>query len=296
MSQLVECVPNFSEGRDQNIIDEIIQAIEAVDDIQSLHQTSDYDHNRTVVTYVGTPHAVQEAAFKAIERASQLIDMTKHTGVHPRIGATDVVPFVPIQNVTMQDCVNIAHQLGKRVGEQLNLPVYLYENAAIREERRNLATIRRGQYEALKTKIKLPEYQPDFGIAALGKAGAVVIGARKPLIAYNVYLVTEDITIAKKIARTIRESNGGLKGVKALGLFVKGRAQVSTNLTDYQSTPIYRVMEAIRIEAEKFGTSIYESELIGLMPQDALIESAALYLQLPDLNANSLLENRIKYE
>lgn len=293
MKKMIECVPNFSEGRRQDVIDAIADSISSVNDVHLLHVTSDYDHNRTVMTYVGSPDAVMLAAYNAIKTASELIDMTQHSGVHPRIGATDVVPFIPLDGATMQDCIEIAQKLGRKVGDELGLPVYLYEQAAIRPERRSLAIIRRGQYEALVHSITEPERSPDYGKAEMGSAGAVTIGARKPLIAYNVYLTTDDVKIAQKIARTVRESSGGLQGVKALGLLVKGRAQVSMNLVDYANTPIYRVMELIRIEAEKLGVQIYESELIGLMPQDALIQSAAWYLQLPQLDASRLLEHQI---
>lgn len=293
MPPLIECVPNFSEGRREDVIDAIVETIEKVKDIQLLHRTSDPDHNRTVVTFAGYPDAVVQAAYNAIEIAAKLIDMNEHTGVHPRIGATDVIPFVPLKGATMESCIQIARLLGQRVGANLGLPVYLYEYAAVRPERRNLAIIRRGQYETLCTTITTPERYPDYGPAKLGSAGAVSIGARKPLIAYNVYLRTEDVEVAKKIARTIRGSSGGLSGVKALGLFVKGRAQVSMNLVDYELTPLYRVIELIRLEAEKLGTQIHETELIGLMPQDALIQSAAWYLQIPHLRASHLLENRL---
>lgn len=294
MKKIIECVPNFSEGRRQDVIDAIADSISSVDNAHLLHVTSDHDHNRTVMTFAGSPQAVMTAAFNAIKIASELIDMRQHSGVHPRIGATDVVPFIPLDGATMQDCIEIARQLGQRVGEELGLPVYLYEQAALLPERRNLATIRLGQYEGLVGLIAQPDRQPDYGKAEMGSAGAVTIGARKPLIAYNVYLTTDDVSIAQKIARAIRGSSGGLTGVKALGLLVKGRAQVSMNLVDYENTPIYRVMELIRLEAQKLGVQIYESELIGLMPQDALIQSAAWYLQLPQLDASQLLENHLK--
>jgi len=293
MAQIIECVPNFSEGRSEHVITAIAEVIDAVKDVELLHITSDVDHNRTVMTFVGSPDGVMEAAYNAIVLASKLIDMKQHKGVHPRIGATDVVPFIPIEGVTMDDCIRIARRLGQRVGDELGLPVYLYENAAVRPARRSLSVIRRGQYEELQKKIVEAEHYPDYGPAAMGSAGAVTIGARKPLIAYNVYLTSDDVEIAKKIARAIRGSSGGLTGVKALGLFVNGRAQVSMNLTDYENTPIYRVMELIRLEAEKLGTGIYESELIGLMPQDALLQTAAWYLQLPDLRGTDLLENHL---
>jgi glutamate formiminotransferase len=294
MAQIIECVPNFSEGRSSHVIEAIADVISGVKDVHLLHTTSDHDHNRTVMTFVGSPRAVMEAAYNAIELASKLIDMKQHSGVHPRIGASDVVPFIPIEDVTMDDCVRIARRLGQRVGDELGLPVYLYEYAAIRPERQNLSMIRRGEYETLQREINSAERYPDYGPAAMGSAGAVTIGARKALIAYNVYLTTDDVSVAQKIAQAIRGSSGGLTGVKALGLLVNGRAQVSMNLTDYQATPIYRVMELIRLEAAKLGTQVYESELIGLLPQDALIQSAAWYLQLPNLDASQLLENRLQ--
>jgi glutamate formiminotransferase len=293
MSQIVECIPNFSEGRRIEVVDSIVKAIEAHNDIRVLHRTSDADHNRSVITFVGSPDAVMEAAFRAIRTAADLIDLEQHQGVHPRIGATDVVPFVPIEDMTMEDCVRLARKLGQRVGDELSIPIYLYEEAALRPERKNLANLRKGQYEGLKELISTAERYPDYGPAILGAAGATVIGARKPLIAFNVFLNTEDIHIAEIIARNIRGSSGGLVEVKALGLKVKGKAQVSMNLTDYKRTPIYRVMEILRMEAAKLGVSILRSELIGLMPQDALVETAAWYLQLPDLKADLLLENRL---
>lgn len=293
MAQIIECVPNFSEGRSEHVIKAIAEVIDAVKDVNLLHTTSDVEHNRTVMTFAGSPDAVMTAAYNAIKLASKLIDMKQHSGVHPRIGATDVVPFIPIEDVSMNDCIKLARRLGQGVGDELGLPVYLYGEAAIRPERRDLAIIRRGQYETLIGEISQANRYPDYGPAVMGSAGAISIGARKPLIAYNVYLTTDDVTIAQKIARAIRGSSGGLRGVKALGFFVNGRAQISMNLTDYQTTPIYRVIELIRIEAKKFGTGIYESELIGLMPEEALIQTASWYLQLPDLSIEDMLENRL---
>ena len=217
--------------------------------------------------------AVEEAAFQAIRRASELINLDHHSGSHPRLGATDVVPFVPISNISMEDCIKMARRLGERVSRELNIPVYLYEKAANRPERVNLENIRRGQYEGLRTEIETnPERKPDFGPSRLGPAGATVIGARYPLIAYNVYLNTDDIDIAKKIAKKIRQSSGGLPSVKALGMLVEGRAQVSMNLTDYHQTSVWRVVEEIRSEARQYGTEVHHCELIGIIPQEALIE------------------------
>ncbi len=290
--QWVECVPNFSEGKRPEIIQEIISSITGV---TLLGYESDPDHNRTVVTFVGQPEAVLEAAYNAIATAARLIDMEHHQGQHPRLGATDVVPFIPIEGVTMQDCVDLARRLGQRVGAELDIPVYLYEAAATRPDRQNLADIRRGEYESLKQDILTnPDRQPDFGPARLGKAGAVVIGARAPLIAYNVYLTTDNIEIAKEIARSIRHSSGGLRFVKAIGLLVKGKAQVSMNLTNHTHTPIHRVVEMIRREAARYGVSVESSELVGLIPQQALFDSAQWYLQLDNFQSERVLEIQLK--
>lgn len=294
MRKIVECVPNFSEGRRKEVIDRIVEAVATVPGVHVLDVQSDADHNRTVVTFAGEPEAVEEAAFRGIQEAAELIDMDLHRGEHPRMGAADVVPFVPIKNVTMEDCVAIVRRVGERVGRELDIPIYLYEEAATRPERRNLADVRRGEYEGIKTEIETrPEREPDFGPRHVGKAGATAIGARPPLIAYNVYLGTDDVEIAKAIARAVRHSSGGLRYVKALGLLVKGRAQVSMNLTDYRQTPVHRVVEMIRREAERYGVSVVESELIGLIPNEALAEAAAFYLQLGDFSSHQILENRL---
>ena len=295
MPPVMECVPNFSEGRNQETINAILDAIQNINAVQLLHHTSDTDHNRTVVTFAGEPTAVMEAAFAAIKTAAELIDMELHQGVHPRLGATDVVPFVPLRDITLEQCADFARQLGQRVGTELDLPVYLYEAAATRPERLNLADIRRGQYEILKSTITLPEREPDFGSAKVGRAGAVIMGARKPLIAFNVFLNTSDVTIAQNIAKAIRQSNGGLVGVKALGLLVKGQAQVSMNLTDYRRTPVFRVMEVIRREAVQYGIAVQRSELIGLIPQDALLDTARWYLQLHESDNRQILEHLLEF-
>lgn len=292
---LVECVPNFSEGRRREVIEAIVSAITGAAPVHVLDVESDPDHNRTVVTFVGAPEDALEAAFAGIAKAAELIDMEQHRGAHPRMGAADVVPFVPIRGVTMQECVELAHRLGKRVGEELGLPVYLYEEAATRPERRNLADVRRGEYEGLKEEIATnPDRAPDYGPAQVGPAGAVIIGARAPLIAYNVYLNTDDVEIAKRIARAVRHSSGGLRYVKALGLLVEGQAQVSMNLTNYRRTPIARVMELIRREAARYGVTVTHSEVVGLIPRDALIEAARYYLQLDSLTPEQILENRLE--
>ena len=292
---LVECVANFSEGRRDEVIAAIIAAIEAVPGVTLLDLHQDADHNRCVVTFAGGPDAVVDGAFAGVACAAQLIDMDAHQGQHPCIGAADVVPFVPLEEVTLEDCAELARNLGQRVGTELQIPVYLYEAAASRPERANLANLRRDGYEGLKTVIVTdPDWQPDYGPAALGKAGASAIGARPPLIAYNIYLTTNDVEIARKIAATVRYSSGGLACVKALGLLVQGRAQVSMNLTDYRQTSLAQVVEFVRREAARYGTAIHSSELVGLIPQQALLDAAQWYLQLDNLQPDSLLEERLR--
>ncbi len=294
MTQLVECIPNFSAARPE-VVDQIVAALKAVPEIQLLDRTSDADHNRSVLTFVGSPQAVEEAAFQVIRKAAELIDLNQHSGVHPRIGAADVVPFVPLAGVTMEECVAMARRLGQRVGSELGIPVYLYENAATRPERARLENVRKGQYEGLKSEIESnPERAPDFGPARLGPAGAVAIGARQALIAFNIYLTTDKVEIAQNIAKTIRESSGGLPYVKALGLLVAGRAQVSLNLTNFHETPLHLVMESVRAEAQQAGVEIHHSELIGLIPQAALTDAAASYLHLDAFKPEQVLENRLE--
>ncbi len=292
MDALVECVPNFSEGRRRDVIERIAAAAASVP-IHILDVSSDADHNRSVLTLVGRPHDAAEAAFRAIAAAAECIDLTAHQGVHPRVGAADVVPFVPLRAVTLADCAALAHRVGARVGSELSLPVYMYEAAAQRPERGDLAFIRRGGYEALKLRIMEPDWQPDYGPAELGPAGAVVIGARGPLIAFNVYLDTDDVTIAQQIARTIRTSGGGLPALKALGLLVGGSAQVSMNLTDFRKTSLHAVMGAVRDEAASHGVSVTRSELIGLIPEMALLDYALEDLQLPAQSRDNILEFRL---
>jgi glutamate formiminotransferase / formiminotetrahydrofolate cyclodeaminase len=292
---LVECIPNFSEARRPEVVEKIIQAIADVAGVTVLDRHSDMDHNRTVVTFVGSPEAVEEAAFQAIAKAAKLIDLDQHRGEHPRLGATDVVPFVPIRDISMQACVEMARRLGQRVGEELSIPVYFYEEAATRPEHKNLENVRRGEYEALKEEIGVrPERDPDFGPARVGKAGATIIGARQPLIAFNVFLTTNDVSIAQKIAKAVRNSSGGLRFVKALGLLVEGRAQVSMNLTNFRQTPIARVVEIIRREAERYGVGIRNCEMVGLVPQEALVDAAVWYTQLDMFDpAEQILEIRL---
>ena len=291
---IVECIPNFSDARRPEVVEAIIAAIASVEGVNILDRHSDMDHNRTVITFVGRPEGVEEAAFQAIAKAGELIDLDQHQGEHPRIGATDVVPFVPISGISMVECVEIARRLGKRVGEALKIPVYLYEEAATRPERVNLENIRRGQYETLKQEIgEVPAREPDFGPSRLTGAGATVIGARQPLIAYNVYLTTDDVAIANKIARAIRHSSGGLRYVKAMGVLVEGLAQVSMNLTNYRRTSMASVVEMIRREAHRYGVDVHHSELVGLVPNQALVDAAVWYMQMDQFEAGQILENQL---
>lgn len=293
-SPLVECVPNFSEGRRPDVVEQIKGTIAGVKGVYVLDYHSDEDHNRSVITFVGHPDAVEEAAYRAIKEAAKLIDLNDHEGEHPRIGATDVVPFVPIRDVSMEDCVEMARRLGQRVGSDLNVPVYLYEQAATRPDRKRLENIRRGEYEGLKAEIESdPERSPDFGPSEMGAAGATVIGAREFLIAYNVYLTTDNKDIADRIARAVRRSSGGLRYVKALGMLVDGRAQVSMNLTNFHRTPIARVVEFIRREASRYGVAIHHSELVGLIPQRALVDAAVWYTQMDQFDPEQVLESRM---
>ncbi len=294
MQRIVECVPNFSEGRRPEVLNAIAEAIRSHADVRLLDIERDADHNRSVFTLVAPPEALVPAMFDAIQTAAGLINLDQHRGQHPRIGATDVVPFVPVRGVTMEECIALARELGRRVGDELGIPVYLYEQAATRPDRVNLADVRRGEYEGLKAEIETDaDRVPDFGPARLGPAGATVIGARAPLIAFNVYLNTSNVEIAKAIAKAVRHSNGGLRYVKALGLLVNGKAQVSMNLTDFTKTPVHRVVELVRLEAARYGVSVESSELVGMIPQQALVDAAAWYLQLHNLESTMVLENRL---
>lgn len=286
---IIEAVPNFSEGRRPEVVEALRRAIQ-VPGVLLLDSSSDADHNRSVLTVAGNPEAVVEGLFQAVKVAAEAIDLFTHRGAHPRLGATDVVPLVPIQGITLQECATLATALGKRIGEELQIPVYLYEAAATRPERKNLANLRKGEFEGLLQGIHLPERVPDFGPAQLGSAGATVVGARQFLVAYNFYLNTDRVEIAKAIAKSIRESSGGLPGVKALGLLVEGRAQVSMNLVDYTQTPLHVVMERVSELAGKQGFEVAESELIGLIPQEVIVQAAAHFLKLPNMNASRMVE------
>jgi len=294
---IVEVVPNFSEGRDAAKVDAIIEAIRSVRGIAILDRELDADHNRSVVTFAGPAASVVEAAFRGVERAVSLIDLRHHTGVHPRIGAADVVPFVPVEGVTLEDCVRLANELGQRMWERLRVPVYLYEAAARRPDRVNLENIRRGQFEGLREEVRTnPDRRPDFGDAELHpSAGATVVGARKFLIAYNINLNTADVEIAKRIAKAIRFSSGGFRYVKSMGVPLASRnlAQVSMNLTDFEQTPMHRVFEAVRAEAARYGAAIVGSEIVGLIPKRALEMTAEWYLQVENFHPSLVLENRL---
>jgi glutamate formiminotransferase/formiminotetrahydrofolate cyclodeaminase len=297
MNRIVECVPNFSEGRRQEVIDAIVEAITSAGDIYLLGREMDADHNRAVITIAGPPELIGEAAVRGVEAAMRHIDLTKQHGEHPRIGAADVVPFVPIRGVSLADCVEIAKRTGREIAERLKIPVYLYEAAAARPDRVNLENIRRGQFETLRQEIGTnPERRPDFGEARIHEtAGATVVGARKPLIAYNINLHTADVGIAKYIATRVRFSSGGFRYVKAMGVLLKDRnqAQVSMNLTDFQQTSMELVFETVRREAERYGVSIASSEIVGLIPQRALEKTAEYYLRVENFKPEMILENRL---
>ncbi len=294
MQQLVECVPNFSDGRNPEVYNGIADAIRAVPGANVLDVSADPDHNRTVITFVGPPTTVEEAAFRAIALAAQQINLDEHEGEHPRIGATDVCPFIPIQNITSQECVEMAHRLGKRVGEELGIAVYLYGNAATRPNRKKLSAIRKGQYELWKEEVATnPDRQPDYGPAEAKSWGATVIGVRPFLIAYNLYLNSDDVAVADRIARAVRFSSGGLRFVQAKGFLREGQAQVSMNLTNFDKTPIYRVQEMVKREAAQVGLTVTKAELVGLIPQKALLATAKWYLQLDEMRDGQVLEYRL---
>jgi len=297
MNRIVECIPNFSEGRRGEVVDAIVNALTSVPDVYLLRREMDADHNRAVITIVGAPETIGEAVIRGVEVAAKQIDLTKHTGEHPRIGAADVIPFVPIRGITLEECVEIAKKVGREIATRLKIPVYLYEAAATRPERKNLENIRRGQFEVLRNEIAThPDRAPDFGEPRIHPtAGATVVGARKPLIAYNINLNTSDVSIAKNIAKRIRFSSGGLPYVKAMGLLLKDRnqVQVSMNLTDFEQTPLHLVFETVRAEAAKHDVSIAGSEIIGLIPEKAIEQAAEFYLRVENFRTDMVLENRL---
>ncbi len=298
MSKLVECVPNFSEGRRPEVIEAIADEVRNVPNVRLLDVKADASHNRVVVTFVGEPQAVKQAAFNACKKAAELIDMEKQQGEHPRIGATDVIPFIPVKNMSMEECVQLADELAQEIAAKLDIPVYLYEEAAKIPTRKALPDIRKGQYEGLKTEITKPERLPDYGPARMHpSAGATVIGARQFLIAYNINLDTSDVRIAKKIANCIREAKGGFKYVRAMGVSVEidGRdvAQVTINMINFNGTPLFRVFETVKSEAARYGVNVIGSEIIGLTPMQALLDVAEFYLRLDGFDRKQVLEDNL---
>ena len=292
--QLIECVPNFSEGRRQDVIDEIVSCFKGKKGVYLLDSRADEDHNRLVISLVGAPAPIQDALIEAAKTALKHIDMNTHQGGHPRIGAVDVVPFTPIKGVSMEECIEMAHKFGERYYKETGIPVYFYEDAAMRPERKRLEVIRKGQYEVLKEEAKTnPDRKPDVGEAHLHPtAGATVIGARKFLVAFNVNLGTSDVAIAKKIANAVRSSSGGFAHVKGIGLALeeRGIVQVSMNLVDYEKNSLYRVLETVRMEAKRYGVEVIETEVYGMIPVNAILESAAYYLQIADFDPAQVLE------
>ncbi|HXN93973.1 MAG TPA: glutamate formimidoyltransferase [Candidatus Acidoferrales bacterium] len=298
MKRLIECVPNFSEGRDAAKVDTIVAAMSSVPGVYVLDREMDADHNRSVVTLAGEPDAVAEAALLGTGKAMELIDLTKHKGAHPRVGATDVLPFIPIDGVTIEDCVALARRVGSEIWKRYRIPVFFYEAAATRPDRVNLENVRRGQFEGLREEFKKNhDRQPDVGDPKLHPtAGVTVVGARKFLVAYNVNLNTSDIGIANKIAKAIRFSSGGLRYVKSMGVELKARnlAQVSINLTDFEQTPMHRVYEMVKREAERYGVMPVGSEIVGLVPKKAIEMAADFFLQLENFSPAQVFENKLE--
>lgn len=296
MAKIIECIPNFSEGRDKVTIDKIIDTLRGREGIKLLDYSSDKDHNRTVVTFVGAPEMVYEGILAMADKVYEYIDMRKHNGEHPRMGALDVVPIVPVSDVTMDECIELAKRVGKEIAKKYNVPVYLYEDAATKDNRRNLAVVRKGQYEGFFQKIKEEGWEPDFGPREMNeKSGCAAIGARVPLIAFNVNLDTDNIEIAQNIAKVVRHIGGGLRYVKAMGVELKERriVQVSMNLVNYEKTAVYRAFEMVKIEAKRYGVNVIGSEVIGLVPMAALIDCAEYYLQIENFSQDQILEKRI---
>jgi len=295
MERLVLCIPNFSEGRRTKAIDAIVEEVRKVKEVKLLDVKADVNHNRVVVTFIGGPEAVKKAAFLSCAKATSLINMEEHHGEHPRIGATDVIPFIPVRNITLEECARLANDVAREIAEKLEIPVYLYEAAAKRPELKRLPDVRKGQYEGLKQEISTPERKPDYGPSRMHPtAGATVVGARNFLIAFNVNLGTNDLKIAKRIANTLREARGGYRGVRAIGVMLDDRkvSQVST-MVDFVETPLYRVFETVKFEAARYGVNVIGSEVIGLTPARALVDAADFYLRLEDFASNQVLENNL---
>lgn len=297
MAKLVECIPNFSEGRDQTVIDKLSEVGKSVAGVTLMDVQSDATHNRCVFTLVGSPEGIEEVAFRLCKTASELIDMTKHEGAHPRMGATDVIPFVPTMNVTVAECVEMSKRVAERIWNELEIPSFLYEDSATSPDRVNLAKVRKGQFEGMPEKLLLPEWAPDYGERKIHPtAGITAIGARFPLVAFNVNLNTDNVEIAKAIAKSIRGSSGGYKYCKAIGLLLEDRnqAQVSMNMVNYEGTPLYRVFETIRFEAARWGVSVAGTELVGLTPAKALVDAAEYYLQIENFDyQKQVMENEL---
>ncbi|HVN96489.1 MAG TPA: glutamate formimidoyltransferase [Syntrophorhabdaceae bacterium] len=296
MNKIMETVPNFSEGRSDATIAQILACFKDRDGVKLLDLHRDVDHNRMVVTAVGEPHALKHAVVEAVGVAIQLIDMRTHRGEHPRMGAVDVIPFIPVRNVTMEDAIALSKEVAKTIWAKYRLPVFLYEESASTPDRKDLAHVRKGQFEGMAEKLMADEWKPDFGEREMHPtAGVVAVGARMPLIAFNVNLDTNDIEIARRIARTVRYSSGGLKYCKAIGIALKQRnvAQVSMNMTDYTQTPLYQALELVRTEARRYGVGVLGSEIVGLVPLNALVDSAAYYMGLEDFDADKILEAKL---
>ena len=297
MAKIIECVPNFSEGQNEAVINGLVSVAKSVGGVTLLDHSSDASHNRSVFTLVGDEEGIQEVAFQLVKYASENIDMTKHHGEHPRMGATDVVPFIPIKDSSVEECVEISKNVAKRINDELNIPIFLYEDSASVPGRKNLARVRKGQFEGLPEKLQEEEWAPDYGERKIHPtAGITAVGARMPLVAFNVNLDTDDITIANKIAKIIRASGGGFKYAKGIGVMLEDRniAQVSMNMVNFEGTPLYRTFETIRFEAKRYGVNIIGSEIIGLTPAKALIDCAEYYLQVEDFDyGKQVLENHL---
>lgn len=296
MNQVMECIPNFSEGRDLEKVEKIADAFRAKENVKLLDYSTDKDHNRCVITAVGEPEALRDAVIEAVGTAAALIDMTKHDGQHPRMGATDVVPFVPVRNCTLEDADRIAKETAAAIADRYGIPVFLYEKSATAPHRENLANIRKGQFEGMAEKMKDPMWHPDFGPGTIHPtAGVTAVGARMPLVAFNINLNTSDLHIADEIAHRIRYINGGFRFVKSMGVMLEDRniAQVSINMTDYTRTSLYRVFETVKMEAQRWGVNVVGSEIIGLTPMAALVDCAEYYLRIENFRMDQILETRL---
>ena len=295
MAKIVECVPNISEGRNLDVVEAVVDVVRNAPGVALLDYSSDASHNRSVITFTGSPEGVAEAAVRLAKKAAELIDMTKHHGEHPRMGAVDVIPFIPIKEISVEECIELSKAVGKRICEEAGIPVFLYEASAGAPHRENLAAIRKGQFEGMAEKVKDPQWTPDFGGATIHPtAGVVAVGTRMPLVAFNINLSTSDVSVANDIAKIIRRSSGGLDCVKAMGVLLEDRnvAQVSINMTNYRKTPLYRVVEFVRFEAARHGVHVIGTEVVGLTPMRALVDSAEYYLQIEKFDADKqVLEN-----